>query len=39
MGKLYNMSAIVDLILHKGYKTVLGAVPIITIIEWTKRNI
>ena len=32
--KLFDTSAVVDLVLHKDYKVVPGAVSIITIIEW-----
>jgi predicted nucleic acid-binding protein len=32
--KLYDTSAVIDLILHKNYKVVPGTIPIITIIEW-----
>lgn len=32
--KLFDTSAVVDLVLHKDYKVVPGAISIITIIEW-----
>lgn len=32
--KLYDTSAVIELVLHRGYKTLIGAISIITAVEW-----